>query len=457
MKPPETQLRVPPHSVEAEQALLGGLLLDNLSWDRVADLVAPRDFYRFEHREIYAAVVALAGSGKPADVITVHEQLDRAGKASDVGGLAYLNALATSVASARNAREYALIVRQRSRARAVIGICDNAAAQAFGGGGEVDALIDGAIVKLLALQAGNAHEEPELIGQLLPPFIDELSDRYENKGDALAIATGLHDVDRLTSGGMRAGELWVIGARPSMGKTALTLTMSRNTSANHAVLMLTQEDSAQSMVMRQVAAVGRVNLSNLRAPQLAPQEMWTGVTEAVDALKDLRLYIDDQPGLSLADVRRKVQQVLRRDAGLRVVIVDYLQLMEGQGDNRNITLGLIANGLKKAAKEFCITVVLCSQLNREADKMTGPPQLHHLRDSGDIEGAADVVGLLYRRFRVKPEPSMKHWAQLHVAKHKNGPTDTLNLWFDGETQRFENWDGPSPMSVRFQGGGDGQD
>lgn len=451
------QLRVPPHSREAEQALLGGLLLDNRAWERVSDVITARDFYRFEHREIYAAATALIMANKPADVVTVHEALERAGKAHDVGGMAYLDALVGSVGGARNAREYALIIRQRSRARAVIGICDDAAARAFGGnGGEVDALIDQAITQLLALQGGLANDEPKPLPELLPVFIDELTARHESGGDGYAIATGLHKIDRLTAGGMRPGELWVIGARPSMGKTALTLTVSRNTSESHAVLMLTQEDSAQSLVMRHVAAQGRVNLSHLRAPHHpdVPNAMWAGVTEAVEALKDRRMFIDDQPGLSLADVRRKIQQVRRRDAELRVVIVDYLQLMEGEGDNRNLELGRIANGLKKAAKEFGVCVVLCSQLNREADKMSGPPQLHHLRDSGDIEGAADVIGLLYRKFRVKPEPHIKHWAQLHVAKHKNGATDTLDLWFDGETQRFEDWDGPSPLSPRFQGAED---
>lgn len=457
MNAPESQLRVPPHSQESEQALLGALLVDNRAWERVADLVEPRDFYRFEHREICAAIWRLVPAGKPADVVTVHEQLERAGKAQEVGGTAYLDALASSVASARNARDYAMIVRQRSRARAVIGICDDAATRAFGGKAEVDALIDQAIMALLALQGGHGDAEPTPLAELLPVFIDELTARHESGGDGFAIATGLHKVDRLTSGGMRPGELWVIGARPSMGKTALTLTVSRNTSAAHGVLMLTQEDSAQSMVMRQVAAQGRVNLSHLRAPHHpdVPNAMWSGVTDAVDALKDRRMYIDDQPGLSLADVRRKVQQVRRRDAELRVVIVDYLQLMEGEGDNRNLELGRIANGLKKAAKEFGVCIVLCSQLNREADKMNAPPQLHHLRDSGDIEGAADVIGLLYRRFRIKPEPHLKHWAQLHVAKHKNGATDTLDLWFDGETQRFEDWDGPSPLSPRFKADDDG--
>lgn len=443
------RLRVPPHSIEAEQSVLGALLIDNSAFEGAAPLLQARDFYRHEHRLIWSAVRALCAAGKPADVITVHEAL--AGDAQAVGGLDYLNALAMSVGGVRHVPAYARIVRQRSRERALITLCDHMASAAFntGGADAIDGLIDAAITQLMALQSGALERAPAVLAELLPAFLDGLTDRYEGRnGDALA--TGLVDLDHLTSGGMRPGELWVIGARPSMGKTALTLTVSRNVADDAAALMLTQEDSAQSMVMRQVAARGRVNLSNLRAPQHAPNDMWGKVTDAVEALKGLRLYIDDQPSLTLADVRRKAQQVRRRDTGLRVVIVDYLQLMQGEGDNRNLELGRIANGLKGLAKEMGLTVVLCSQLNREADKLNGPPQLHHLRDSGDIEGAADVIGLLYRRFRVKPEPSLKHWAQLHVAKHKNGPTDTINLWFDGETQRFGDWEGPSPDSPRYR-------
>lgn len=452
-------LRVPPHSVEAEQSLLGGLLLDNRAWDRVAELVSARDFYRLEHRLIFGAIAALLATSKPADAVTVHEQLKSIGTSDDAGGIAYLVELCNSLPSASQARAYADIVRQRSRARRLIGLCDDVVGQAFKAGGDVNALIDSAVTQLMALQGGMADAEPQLIEALLPPFIDALNDRFEGRGDANTVATGLHDLDRLTSGGMRAGELWVIGARPSMGKTALTLTLSRNAGDAHAVLVCTQEDSASSVVMRQVAAVGRVNLSHLRRPTTdSPQSMWTGVTAAVDALGKLRLYIDDTPGLTLMDVRRKVQQVRRRDVELRVVIVDYLQLMEGEGDNRNLELGRIANGLKKLAKEFGITVVLLSQLNREADKRSGVPQMADLRDSGDIEGAADVIGLLHREIRKKPhETHLKHWAQLHVAKHKNGPTDTLNLWFEGETQRFENWEGPTPTSARYRGDNDGAD
>lgn len=425
-------LRVPPHSTEAEESVIGCVLQDNAQFEPVSALLSPEHFYRPDHRAVWGTIERLIRGGQPADVLTVY----------DAGGhsLKDVNALAQCVPSARNAPAYARIVADRWRERKVIAVCDELASAAFQGGRDTTALIDKSISQLLALQQGALVSEPRLIAELLPGVIDQINDRAEGITDA--VPTGLHDVDKLTSGGMRAGELWVIGARPSMGKSAVSLTVSRNISASHAVLILTLEDSANSVVLRHIAAAGRVNLSHLRNPSKTSNTTWSGLAEGVDALSSLRLYIDDQGSLALADVRRKIQQVMRRDSGLRVVVVDYLQLMAEEGDNRNIGLGRIANGLKAAAKEFGITIVLLSQLNREADKRNGVPQMADLRDSGDIEGAADVIGLLHREFRRKPEPHLKHWAQLHVAKHKNGPTDTVSLWFDGETQRFADWDGP---------------
>ncbi len=443
---------MPPHSVEAEQSVLGGLLLDNSAWDRVGGVLADRDFYRYEHRLIYAGIGALINAGKPADVITVAEQLQRKDKAEECGGLVYLNALAQSVPSASNIGAYARIVHERALLRALATIASDLADQAMQGQTAVEAIIDAAIMRLLAMQERERSSEPKALEELVPAFVDALNDRAEGKNDG--IATGLRALDRLASGGGRSGELWVIGARPSMGKTAMVLHLGRHVGERFGVLMMTQEDSNQSLLARHVAAAGRVNLSNIRNPQGAPDAMWSGVSEAIDRLSKLRLYFDDQAGLTLMDVRRKIQQVKRRDPDLRLVIVDYLQLMEGQGDNRNQMLGQISNGLKKAAKEFGTWIVLLSQLNREADKRSGVPQMADLRDSGDIEGAADVIGLLYREWRRKPTEENKHWAQLHIAKHKNGPTDTLNLWFDGETQCFGDWDGPAPRAGMQTAGGD---
>lgn len=435
------RLRVPPHDNLAEQSVLGALLVDNRAWDVVGDRLAAEDFYVFEHREIYTTITRLLLANRAADAITVLE----AGKHEHD----YVAALSMCVPSARNAGHYAEIVRRHAVLRRVIALADNLAGDAFRQGADAHKLIDGAVTELLALQQAHQTVEPELLDALLPPFIDGLQNLAEGKNPA--VETGFDDLDRLTAGGGRPGELWVIGARPSMGKTALVLNLSRTIGQQHGVLVLTQEDSKNSQVARFVAMAGRINLSRVRRPKSDDNEAWSCISEGVEALAPLRISLDDQTGLGLADVRRKVQQVKRREPDLRLVIVDYLQLMEGEGDNRNQMLGQVANGLKRSAKELGVWIVLLSQLNREADKRSGPPQMADLRDSGDIEGAADLIGLLHREWRRKPTEDNKHWAQLHVAKNKNGPTDTINLYFDGETQRFGNWDGPAPSRMR---GGD---
>lgn len=444
-------LRVPPHSIEAEQSVLGGLLLDNRAWDRAGALLVEADFYSHDHRLIWAAIAALINANKPADVITVDEQIKRAGPKADVGGLQYLNALAGSVPSASNMKRYAEIVRERSMQRQLITAASELADRAWRvQPQQISELIDKSVTALLGLQQAQQASEPAALDALLPPFIDGLQDLAEGRNPA--IATGLHAIDRLTAGGGRPGELWVIGARPSMGKTALVLHLSRAVGEQHGVLMLTQEDSNNSLVGRHVAAAGRVNLSKVRRPDPRDDALWAGLSDGVERLSPLRIWLDDQTSLTIGDVRRKVQQVKRRDASLVLVIVDYLQLMEGEGDNRNQELGRISNGLKKTAKELGVWIVLLSQLNREADKRSGPPQMADLRDSGDIEGAADLIGLLHREWRRKPTEENKHWAQLHIAKHKNGPTDTLSLYFDGETQQFGNWEGAPPTrGVRGEG------
>ena len=424
-----------PHNDEAEQALLGALLLDNGAWERTADLVSADDFYHPDHRGLWDTISRLINANKVADVITVHE----------TGGhdLVYANDLVASVVSSAHARAYAEIVSGLARLRTVMGIGAALAEDARRAkAGDVTALVDNAVTRLLALAQSDARTEPVPISDLLVQFVDKLNDRYEGRHPG--IGTKLSALDRLTSGGGRKGRLWVIGARPSHGKTALVLHLSRAVGEEAGVLMLTLEDSNDSVVDRHVASAGRVNLSQVLDPRNAPETLWQAVTVAVDELQKLRIQLDDEAGITLADVRRKVQQAKRRDPSLSLVIVDYLGLMDGEGDNRNQQLGAIANGMKRAAKDLGVWIVLLSQLSREADKRSGVPQLSDLRDSGDIEGAADLVGLLHREFRRKPRDEYRHWAQMHVAKNKFGPTDTINLWFDGETQRFGNWEGPAP-------------
>lgn len=428
-----SDLRTQPHSDEAEQAVLGCALLDNSLSEGAITLLDADDFYHPMHRGIWSTIRQLTARCKVADVVTV----------GDAGGheLKYLNDLANSVISPRSAMTYAKLVREYAVRRAVMRIGMDLADEAMRANGSEPpgAMIDSTVAKLLALQSGQVEHAPRKISDILPGFLEKLGARASGENDA--IETGLCDVDRLLAGGFRPGELVVIGARPSMGKSALSLTMARNMAGRSTVLVCSMEDSDQMLVARQVAAAGRVNLADIRSPYRAPQSMWQGVADGSESLLNLSLYIDDQPALNLGDVKRKMGQVKHRDGRLNVVVVDYVQLMDGDGDNRHQTLSAIAAGLKSAAKTFGVTIVLLSQLNREADKLNGPPRLEHLRESGGIEEAADIVALLWREHRRKPTPDNKHRAQLEFVKHKNGATDTVHLWFEGATQRFQDWTG----------------
>jgi replicative DNA helicase len=441
-----------PHSDEAEHAVLGALLIDNQAFEAVSTVLKPEHFYQTDHRAIYETICELLTVGKLADLVTVHEKGHH--------DMVYLNQLMASVVSSRAAQRHAELLVDLWRERELMRLGSNLADEVLRGAHDakgkpqpVDQVIDQMITKLMALNAVAERNEPRDISELVLSFVDDLTERYEGK--TTSVLTGLKDLDHCTAGGGRPGELWVIGARPSMGKTGMVLTLSRNVGRKHQVLMLTQEDSLNSLTARHVAAAGRVNLADIRNPQRAPESMWEGVTEGVDALGKLHIAMDDQAALSIMDVRRKIQQVKRRHKTLSLVVIDYLQLMEGDGDNRNQELGKISNGLKRAAKEFGVWIILLSQMNREADKRNGPPQMSDLRDSGDIEGAADLIGLLHREHRRNPTEANKMHAELHVVKHKNGPTDTLHFTFDGAHQRFSDWEGlpPSKGIGKAQRGG----
>lgn len=436
----EADLKVPPHSVEAEQSVLGAVLLDNSAFDSAGHQLRTDDFYVAQHRVIWQACAELIMANKPADPITVLVHLKARDRDEAAGGIQYLHELVQSVPSARAAAHYAGIVRQRAVCRQLLRVAADLhddAMQAAGAKGDVGALIDRTALRLLDLQQGSGDGAPTPISDLLPGWLDDLSDRADGKTDAIAM--GYADLDRRMAGGARRGELIVIGARPSMGKSAFVLRVARTVAAVGPVLKLTMEDSASMLVSRHVAAAGRVNLADVRSPDpdRVPGNFWDGVSDGVEALRPLRLYINDQPALELHDVRRKALQVKGREGDLLLIIVDYLQLMEGDGESRAQELTRIARGLKRLAKELNCVVLCLSQLSREADKTDAPPRLDHLAESGGIEQAADVIGLLWREARRKPKPGNEHAAQVELVKNKNGATCTVQLQFFGATQRFE--------------------
>lgn len=438
----DAQLKVPPHSVEAEQTVLGALLIDNRVFDRVADLVQADSFYRHAHRLIFGAVAQLVVACRPADIITVADALKLDGTADDAGGLVYLNQLAQSVVGTANARHYAAIVAQRAQCRRAITIAHDLAAAAFEGA-ELQGAADEAVQALLALQQGADDANPRPLQDLLPGWVDALEQRAQGVNDALP--TGWEDTDRLFAGGARRGELIVIGSRPSMGKTGVCHTLARNFARSAPVLVLSMEDSIQMLVARQIAATGRINLADIRNPAGAAGPLWEGVTRGMQVLQGLPIYVDDQASLTLGEVRRKAQFVRARAGDLGVVILDYLQLMEEPAgdESRAYELNRISRGLKRLAKQLGCVVVLLSQLSRRADETDAPPRLDHLAESGGIEQAADIIGLLWREARRRPRPDNKHTGQIEWAKNKNGPCGTVQLWFDGATQRWENlaWEG----------------
>lgn len=429
-------LAVPPHSAEAEQSLLGALLLDNAAFGALAGLIDARDFYDPTHGAIFTTIARLVGQHRPADVVTVYE----------AGGhdIVYLNELAQTVPSARRAPAYAQIVREHAIRRELMRRAGKVAEDARAALMPVDELIEGALAALLELQRGNRHDEPQALADLALRCVEDLQARADGATDC--IETGLADLDALTAGGARPGELWVLGARPSMGKSAFVLSLARHVGKAKRVLLLSMEDSANTATQRMLAAAGGVNLADIRQPQRAPESMWAGVLAAMDELAGLSVWVDDQPALTVADVRRKMQQIEARHGKIDLLVVDFLQQMDGDGENRNRQLGQIAYGLQALGKQSQAWVMLLSQLSREADKRSGPPQMSDLRDSGDIEAAARWIGLLHRETMRKPTAENKHWAQLHVCKQSNGPTDTINLYFDGALQRFGNWNGPAPFS-----------
>lgn len=427
----------PPHSDEAEQAVIGAMLMASDVIDLVSELLQPEHLYHPEHKAIFSTVMRLHVACKVVDVVTVYE----------AGGheLGYLSDLVQSCPSPANVMGYAEIVFECWQARELMRVgCDVAedAVKRIDPAVSTGERVDRAVAKLMAIVQGDRQGEPELASQLSIEFLDRLQDRADGK--TVAISTGLADLDIHTAGGIRPGELWVIGARPSMGKTALTLTMARNIAGHSGAVFLSLEDSKDTVSQRFVASMGRISLTHLRTGKLTDEE-WGRVSDAVEQLAALNLAVDDQGSLTLLDVRRKVQQAKRKMA-VSAVFIDYLQLMRGDGATRNNELGAIANGLKASAKELGVGVVLLSQLSRKADERNGPPQMNDLRDSGDIEGAADLIGGLWRPYMRTPTEENKHYAELHVMKQKNGPTGSVHLSFDGAYQRFGNWSGSVPRS-----------
>ena len=441
------QLRIPPHSIEAESSVLGGLLLDNAAWDRVGDLLTDGDFYRYEHKLVYAAIGGLINASRPADIITVFEQLQSLGKAEEIGGLAYLNALAQYVPSAANIRRYAEIVRERAILRKLVSASDEIATAAFNPQGKpVDRILDEAEQKIFNIgeEGSRMKQGFQAMDSLVVQLLDRVQEMADNPNDITGVPSGFYDLDRMTSG-MQAGDLIILAARPSMGKTSLAINIAEHVALNEQlpVAVFSMEMGAAQLAVRIVGSIGRIDQGHLRTGRLTDEE-WPRLTEAIEKLRNISLHIDETPGLTVSELRAKARRLARQCGGkLGLIVVDYLQLMSTStsmsDENRATAVGEISRGLKMLAKELGCPLIALSQLSRGVESRTDKrPMMSDLRESGAIEQDADVIMFIYRDDYYNKDSKEPGVSEVIISKQRNGPTGTVKLAFVKQHTKFEN-------------------
>jgi replicative DNA helicase len=440
------EVRTPPHSIEAEQAVLGGLMLDISAWDNVADMVRTKDFYRPDHRLIFDAIAALAGTAKPCDVLTVSEQLVRLGELDNAGGLAYLGTLARDTPTAANVRAYAELVRERSLLRQLIEAGTEIAGSVFNTEGiTARELVDQAEQKVFEIaDAGFGGRDGAVpVRSLLPGLIDKIDEWHSNPDSLRGLPTGFTDFDKIT-GGLRAGDLVIVAGRPSMGKSTLAVNMAEFAAVDPkrkaSVAIFSLEMPSEQVLTRMLSSVGGVNLGAIRSGRVSDDD-WVRITGATTQLSEAKIFIDETPGLTPTDLRARARRV-KREHGLDLVVVDYLQLMQvpGTKENRATEISEISRGLKALAKELSIPVIALSQLNRSVEQREHKkPVMSDLRESGAIEQDADIILLIYREEVYDKNTTKKGIAEIDIAKHRNGEIGTFLLTFQGMYARFANY------------------
>jgi replicative DNA helicase len=445
-------LRVPPHSVEAEQSLLGALLLDNTAFDRVADLVTAEDFYRDDHRRIWRHVAKLIEQNRPADVVTVSESIDASEDKDRTGGAAYLGALAQNTPSALNIRRYAELVRERSVQRRLAQVATEIAESALNTGGrEVGQLLDEAESRIFQIAESGARRDQGLLD--IKPVLARVFERVDhlyhrdNRSDVTGVPTGYLKLDEMTSG-LQGGDLIVIAGRPSMGKTALALNIAEHVAVDNGlpVAIFSMEMSATQLAMRMLGSIARVDQHKMRTGRLNDKE-WGDLSEAMGRLHETPIYIDEGGALTSLEVRARARRLKRQYSKLGLIVIDYLQLMAAstQGENRATEISEISRSLKAMAKELDVPVISLSQLNRAVDQRPDRrPVMSDLRESGAIEQDADVIMFIYREVVYKPDlpEEQRGVAEVILGKQRNGPIGTIKLTFLGQYTRFENYADP---------------
>ncbi|KGM06663.1 Replicative DNA helicase [Methylophaga thiooxydans] len=438
-------LKVPPHSVEAEQSVLGGLMLDNGAWEQVADVLVEQDFYRHDHRLIYRAIVQLMEQSQPVDVITLAEWHDKRGELDQVGEVAYLGSLARNTPTAANIAAYADIVRERSILRQLIQVGNNISNMAFKPEGMTkEEMLDMAerhvfeIAEKGAKRGGGFVQVKNVLSQV----VDRIDQLFERDSHITGLATGFIDFDNDTTG-LQPADLVIVAGRPSMGKTTFAMNIAENAaiSSKEPVAVFSMEMPADALAMRMLSSLGRINQQNLRTGKLKDDD-WPRLTSAIGLLNEAPLFIDDTPALSPTELRARARR-LKREHGLSLIVIDYLQLMQGSGkggENRATEISEISRSLKALAKELNVPVIALSQLNRSLEQRPDKrPVMSDLRESGAIEQDADLIVFIYRDEVYNSESEHKGIAEIIIGKQRNGPIGKTRLTFQGQFTKFENF------------------
>ncbi|MBK9520917.1 MAG: replicative DNA helicase [Rhodocyclaceae bacterium] len=439
-------LRLPPHSIEAEQALIGGLLLDNSAWDRIADAVREGDFYRDDHRRIFRHIGKLCQLAKPADVVTVYESIEKSNEVDQTGGLAYLAEIAHSTPSAANIRRYAEIVRERSVLRKLVTVGDEIAGQALNPAGrDVRDLLDDAERRIFEIAEAGALSSQGFVA--IQPLVGEVVQQMEmllardSQSDITGLPTGFVDLDRMTSG-LQPGDMIVVAGRPSMGKTAFALNIAEHVGVDLRlpVAIFSLEMSGPQLATRFLSSVGRIDQGKLRNGKLTDED-WDRLTHALGKLHDAPIHIDETGAINPTELRARARRLHRQCGKLGLIVIDYLQLMStGRNvENRATELSEISRSVKALAKELQVPIIALSQLSRKVEERNDKrPLMSDLRESGAIEQDADIIMMMYREEYYNKDTQDKGSAEVIIGKHRNGPTGTVRLTFLGEYTKFQN-------------------
>lgn len=444
-------IKVPPHSLEAEQSVIGGLLLDNERWDTVSEHVMTQDFYSRPHRLIFDGVKSILEAGKPLDLITLSEYLEQREQLEDVGGFAYLADLAKNTPSAANINAYAEIVAERALVRNLIGVANEIADAGYDPQGRnAEDLLDLAESKVFAIAEARTSENegPKNVDSILERTLERIELLYKTPQDGVTgVNTGFTDLNKKTAG-LQGSDLIIVAARPSMGKTTFAMNLCENAAMEQdkPVLIFSLEMPAEQIMMRMLASLSRVDQTKIRTYQLDDED-WARISSTMGILMEKKnMYIDDSSGLTPTEVRSRARRIAREHGGLSLIMVDYLQLMRVSAltDNRTLEIAEISRSLKALAKELNVPVVALSQLNRSLEQRADKrPVNSDLRESGSIEQDADLIMFIYRDEVYHPDSPLKGTAEIIIGKQRNGPIGSVRLTFQGHYSRFDNYAGPA--------------